>query len=156
MDIDALIQKGRSRLSEQIDIPNLFGDGTNPGPTLRFGVLDGGAWRALIRKHPVTDAESRLSGYDMDAVAREFPGMTLVDGEDADDLHRTVDGESVYQWPALFDSLSAPAMELIGVRLQAAHEMGPLQRILAAGKASKGGQRKKRSSPANSASQSGN
>lgn len=43
--------------------------------------------------------------FNIDAVARVYPGVTLLVGGEADDMYRVRDKEAVYVWPELYDEM---------------------------------------------------
>lgn len=43
--------------------------------------------------------------FNLDAVARNYPGVTLVVGDDVDDLYRVREKEAVYIWPEIYPQM---------------------------------------------------
>lgn len=147
-DIDALIAKARENFDtvKPVDQDVLLGDDV---VTVRLWPLTGVAWRELVVNHPVRDGVQHdlALGYDLESVVRAYPRVYLVDGDEVTDV--------AARWAEVCDVLSAPDLKALSFAVWGLNEYDPSQKLAAAGKASKGGLRKKRSSPANSASQSG-
>lgn len=158
MNVDDLIAKARQEIAEAKPVTKhvLLG-GELVG--VRFMPIGGDAWRDLTAQH-LPRAGSYFDqnlGYNTDAVLRDFPGMSIVRGDDVDNLRRVGDdGATRYIWADVYGVLDAPAIEILAQSLWEVHQFDAQARLVEAGKALRGGQRKKRSSPANSASPSAN
>lgn len=98
------------------------------------------AWEELTAKHPPrsgVEVDMAL-GYNLSAVVREYPRTYLVDGDEV----QPVVGE---QWAEVYDVLSGPDKKALGYAAWGLNEYDPAQRLAAAGKASAGARKKKRS-----------
>lgn len=153
MNVDDLIAKARAHIAEAEPVTKhvVLGDEM---VGVRYVPLAGDAWRGLTAQHlprPGSFMDQNF-GYDVDGVARSFPGVCIVRGDDVDDLVRVgPDGKPRHIWSEVFGVLDSPAIEIIAQSMWETHEYNPLQAMIAAGKALRGGRQKKRSSPVNSA-----
>lgn len=148
MDIDALIAKGRAAFDsvEPVDMPVTFGDAR---VTVRFWPQTGGEWRALTAVHPPRPGSvwDQNLGYNLDAVVRDYPKVYLVDGDDV--VHVSVPSDpkkpNEWRWHGLYDVLPPGDMKNLASALWGLNEYEYQKRAIAAGKASAGGRRRKRS-----------
>lgn len=149
IDVDALIAKQKAALDkvEPVTQDVLLGDEV---VGVRFWPLSGVAWRDLTARHPWReDAQFDQSlGYNLDGVLRDYPRVYLVQGDTVTDV--------ADKWAEIVDVLTGADLKNLGFAIWGLNEFDPQNRLATAGKASKGAQRKKRSSPASSASQSEN
>lgn len=149
VDVDALVAKAKAALDnvEPTDQDALLGDEL---VTVRFWPVSGQEWRELVAKHPWREGSQfdQALGYNLDSVLTEYPKVYLVQGDDVTNVSD--------RWASICEVLSAPDLKNLAIAVWGMHEFDPQRRLDAAGKASKGGRSKRRSSPANSASQSGN
>lgn len=155
MDIDELLARADEifEATEPVTQDVLLGEKVIG---VRFWPLDPGAWRDLIAGHSPRDGspQDANAGYNTDAVVPAFPNVALVDGDDVDNMIRRNDkGAEVSRWPDVYRRLSSPDKKNLALALWGLHEWAPQQRLVAAGKASSG-REKKPDSPASSASQS--
>jgi hypothetical protein len=149
VDIDSLIAKAKANLDtvEPVTQEILVG-GQLVGA--RFWPLTGPAWRDLCATNPprMGSASDQQFGYNLDAVVRAYPRVYLVEGDEITDLTVVDDaGKRVSRWPEIVDTLSGPDLKNLGYAVWGLNDYDPAQKLVAAGKASKGGLRKKRNSP---------
>ena len=98
------------------------------------------AWEELTSKYPPrTGVEADMAlGYNLSGVVRAYPRTYLVDGDEV----QPVVGD---QWAEVYDVLSGPDKKNLGFAVWGLNEYDPAQRLAAAGKASAGGRKKRRS-----------
>ncbi len=115
---------------------------------IRFMPMSGDDWYLLTMKHPPRPdvvQDSRL-GYDLRAVVEAFPEVALVVDDVVDDMMRPgPDGELVSVWPKVLSKLTKTGLHDLSTSMWSAHERDPEVRVEAAGKASAGSRKKKRS-----------
>lgn len=146
IDLDALIASARDRLenvepvTQEVDL-----GGSIVG--VRVWPLRGHEWRDLTALHPWREGSQfdQNLGYNIDAVTRAYPRVALVQGDDVEDVSA--------RWADILDVLSGPDLKNIALAVWGVNEFDPQKRMTAAGKASTGGRKRKRSSPVTSASQ---
>lgn len=158
MDLDALIADAKAKFeaTEPVTQDVLLGSKV---VGVRFWPIPGPEWRDLVASNPPRPgaAMDQNLGYNVDAVVRAFPKVALVDGDEVDNMiRRDAEGREFSKWPEVHDSLSGADLKNLAMAVWGLHEWDPQKALVEAGKALKGGSRKKRNSPANSASQSGN
>lgn len=157
LDVSALVSKAR----EQFDKVDPVEQDLLIGGELvkaRFYPVTGQEWRALVVAHPprveaegektVVIAADRPFGFDADSLLTDYPRVSLVDGDGETEL-------SAAEWADVVSVLSGPSLEAARLTVWGINVFQPAQEFTAAGKASAGGRKRKRRSPANSASQSG-
>jgi len=153
LDVDALIAKGRAQLDtvQPVTQDVLLGDEV---VGVRFWPLSGPDWRLLTAKHPAraeVTYDLRL-GYDLDAVLADYPRVFLVQGDEVVNLVSVgEDGKQVSRFPDIVKVLSGPDIRNLAMAVWGLNDYDPGKRLVEAGKALKGGRRKKRSSPGSSA-----
>ena len=142
MDIDALIAAQKATLDkvQPVDQDVMLGDDI---VTVRVWPLSGVAWRDLTAKHPWREGSEfdQQLGYNLDGVVRDYPKVYLV--ADGDPVNVTD------RWPEIVDVLTGVDIKNLGFAVWGLNEFDPANRMVSAGKASKGGRAKKPSSPAN-------
>lgn len=147
MNVDELIAKAKESVDtvKPVDQEFLLGD---EKVVARFWPVSGTDWRDLAAMHPWREGSQfdQALGYNLDAVLRVYPRVYLVQGDDVQDVSA--------KWASICELLSAPDLKNLAITLWGMHEFDPQRRMEAAGKASAGGRRKKRTSPASSASRS--
>lgn len=157
-DIEALIA-GAKKAIEQVepeDVEILLGEDL---VQIRFWPVSGQEWRGLVASHParlekdadgksVIAQQDRAHGFNVDSLTRAYPRVALVD----DDGEKPLDGTL---WGRILDVLDGPGFEGIAATIFFLNVIIPSQRTAAAGKASRGGAKRKRVSPASSGSRSG-
>lgn len=155
MNVDDLIDKAQQIASDAApETRNVILGGE--WVSVRLTKLRGDQWRDLIAQHPPRAGfMDQNLGYNLDAVTAAYPRVAIVHDGEVDDLRRTDEEGTVYVWPRIAQALEAPALETIGQALFEMHQLNPLQEMIAAGKASRGGRVTKPRSPESSASQSG-
>ena len=149
MDVAALVAKAREQFeqAEPVDQDVLMGDEV---VTVRFDPIDGQTFRALTMEHPprpkvVTDQNL---GYDIDAVVRWYPKVSLVQGDDvtrvSDPLPRKRATDPEHRpWFDVLDALEGPDLKTLASVVWGMCEYTPQKRLMRAGKASAGGRKKK-------------
>lgn len=100
----------------------------------------GSAWEELTSAHPArAGVQSDIAlGYNLAGVVRAYPRTYLVEGDDV----QAIVGE---EWGELYDVLSGPDQKNLGFAVWGINEYDPAQRLEAAGKASAGSRKRKRS-----------
>lgn len=151
IDIDALISKAREVFEqiEPVDQDVLLGEKV---VTVRVWPMEGPDWRDLIAEHPprVKSSTDSTAGYNVDSVAKVYPRLALVDGDTVDNLvRRDEKGREFSRWPEIAARLLGADLRNIASAVWGVNEFDPQKRMVAAGKGSTGGSRKKRSSPGN-------
>lgn len=139
VDVQALIAKQKQALDsvEPVTQDVLLGDEI---VGVRFWPVSPSVWEELTSSHPPrpdNPADAAL-GYNLSAVVRAYPRTYLVDGDDI----QPVVGE---QWAEVYDVLSGPDKKNLGYAVWGKNEWEHAERLEAAGKASAGKRRKKRS-----------
>lgn len=138
IDVQALIAAQKQKLDtvEPVTQEVLLGDDL---VGVRLWPLSGVAWRDLTAKHPLREDSQfdQALGYDLDGVLRAYPRVYLVNGDDVQDVAGS--------WAEICGVLSAPDLKNLAYVIWGLNEYDPAQRLAAAGKASKGSRRKKRS-----------
>lgn len=139
IDIKALVEKQKQSLDsvEPVTQDVLLGDEI---VGVRFWPVAPAVWEELTSKHPARkDNPSDASlGYNLAGVVRDYPRTYLVIGDDV----QPVVGE---QWAEVYDVLSGPDKKNLGYAVWGKNEWEHAQRLVAAGKASAGARKKKRS-----------
>lgn len=156
VDVKALVDKARQEFDqpEPSDVPVMVG---GEKVVLRFRPVRGTEWRDLVAGFPartesvdnrtVVVQADRGPGFNTVELPPAYPGVAVVEGES----EQVLSGD---EWRDLHDVLSGPDLEHVTATIWGMNVQEPLVRLRAAGKASTGGQKKKRRSPASSASQS--
>lgn len=157
IDVSALVSKAREQFDqvEPVEQDLLIG-----GELVKARVypVTGQEWRALVVAHPprtevveertvVTPAD-RPFGFNADALLPDYPRVALVDGDEEAEL-------SVAEWADIVSVLAEPSLEAARLAVWGVNVYEPSKAFADAGKASAGGQKRKRRSPASSASRSG-
>lgn len=157
VDVSALVSKAREQFDkvEPVEQELLIGGELVKA---RFYPVTGQEWRALVVAHPprtevvdgktVVIAADRPFGFNADSLLVEYPRVSLVDGDGETAL-------SVAEWGDVVSVLAEPSLEAARLTVWGVNVWGPSKEFTDAGKASAGARKKKRRSPANSASQSG-
>lgn len=157
LDVSALVSKAREEFDkvEPVEQDLLIGGELVKA---RFYPVTGQEWRALVVAHPprtevedgrtvVTPAD-RPFGFNADSLLPEYPRVALVDGDEEVEL-------STAEWAEIVSVLAEPSLEAARMTVWGVNVYQPAKAFSDAGKASAGGRKRKRRSPANSASQSG-
>ncbi|MEV4777455.1 hypothetical protein [Microbacterium sp. LWH12-1.2] len=147
IDLDALIAEAVALVedAEPELVPVVLG---RSRVGVRFVPMMGSAWRDLVLKHPPrTDVMQDVNlGYNVDAVVAAYPNVALVDGDDVDDMIREdAEGKPFSKWPTVWGALTSTGRKEVATEIWAAHELLPEKVVEAAGKASAGLRKKKRS-----------
>lgn len=152
VDVDALIKKARAALGAVVPVTAASEVMLGGKPVeVQFTPMTGPEWREFTAtRMPRAGAVSDAAGFNVDEATREYPRFRIVAGEEIDELRR----DDRYVWPDVYDVLDPAALDVITSSLLSYHLFEPMQAMVAAGKASRGGRGKKRSSPASSASPS--
>lgn len=156
IDVAALVSKAREQFeqAEPTDQEILVG---GDRVTLRVRPVTGQEWRGLVVAHPprteqvdertVVIAADRVYGFNMDTLLPEYPAVSLVDGDEETPL-------SSDEWADIVSVLAEPSLDAARLTVWGVNVYKPSKEFADAGKASKGGRKKKRRSPASSASPS--
>lgn len=138
IDVKALVAAQKQKLDtvEPVTQEVLLGDDI---VGVRFWPVAPAVWEELTSRHPARkDNQSDASlGYNLAGVVREYPRTYLVVGDEV----QPVVGE---QWAEVYDALSGPDRKNLGFAVWGKNEWEHAQRMVAAGKASAGAQKKKR------------
>lgn len=107
--------------------------------TIRLWPLTGIAYRDLCAKHANrTNSEfDEALGYNLTAVTQSYPRVYTVDGDEVVNVSD--------QWSDICAVLSGPDLKALEYAVWGLNEYEPTQRMAAAGKASAGSQKKRRS-----------
>lgn len=138
MDLKALVAKARQDFDSVEPVEQdvvLAGELV----TVRVWPLTGPQWRDLCAKHPnrTDSAFDQALGYNLTAVLADYPRVYLVNGNDVVD--------AAEDWADICAVLSGPDLKNLELAVWGVNEYDPAQRLVAAGKASAGGRKKKRS-----------
>lgn len=138
MDIKALVAKARQDMDavQAVDQDVVLGGEL---VTVRLWPLSGPGWRDLCAKHPnrADSSFDQALGYNLTAVLADYPRVYLVDGDEVVDARE--------DWADICAVLSGPDLKNLEFAVWGLNEYDPAQRLAAAGKASAGSQKKKRS-----------
>ena len=143
IDIDAGIAKARARAEkrETVTQPVIFNDAQIG---VKMTAMTDDEWRAYTLMHPPR-ASVRLdmnASTNLDSAVREYQGVVLVDGDESDDLlSKNQEGETVYRWPEVYDSLSRQDRENLAFALWMIHDSWYQEALKTAGKAQTGSPR---------------
>lgn len=109
--------------------------------TVRVFAVDSTTWTGITDRCPPRAGvvRDRQFGYSLPAAVEAYRAVVLVDGDEVDDMMRTNEGgETVSRWPEVFAALSSPDRKNIELAVWGLNEYDHVQKMLAAGKASKG------------------
>ena len=138
LDVKALVAKARQDMDsvQHVDQDVMVGD---QRVVVRLWPLSGLAWRDLCAAHPNRGASEfdQALGYNLTAVTQSYPRVYAVDGDDVTDLSD--------DWADICAVLSGPDLKALEYAVWGLNEWEPSQRLAAAGKASAGSRKKKRS-----------
>lgn len=138
MDIKALVAKARQDMDtvQSADQDVVIGGEL---VTVRVWPLSGPEWRDLCAKHPnrADSSFDQALGYNLTAVLADYPRVYLVDGDEVTDARE--------DWADICAVLSGPDLKNLEYAVWGINEYEPAQRLAAAGKASAGSRKKKRS-----------
>ncbi len=145
-DLDDLIAAAKQELAETEPVEQevLLGGKI---VTVRVSPVDGTTWEGITSKCPPRAGANRdmQLGYSLPDVVQAYRAIVLVDGDEIDDMVRTdEDGKSESRWPAVYAALSAPDRKNVELVVWGLNEYDHVQKMLAAGKASKGSASKKK------------
>jgi len=157
IDVSALVSKAREQFEQVEPVEQELLIGGDLVKT-RFYPVTGQEWRALVVAHPprtevvegrtvVTPAD-RPFGFNADALLVDYPRVSLVDGDEETTM-------TASEWADVVSVLAEPSLEAARLAVWGMNVYTPSRQFADAGKASAGGRKKKRRSPASSASQSG-
>lgn len=144
IDIDAGIAKARARAEKRETVvqPVIFNDAK---VGVQLTAMSPAEWREYTLKHPPR-ASVQLdmnASTNLDSAVRDYVGVVLVDGDETDDMKATGDdGETVYRWPEVYDSLSRQDRENLAFALWMIHDSWYQEALKTAGKAQKGSPQK--------------
>jgi hypothetical protein len=140
IDIDAGIAKARARAEKRETVvqPVIFNDAQIG---VKLTAMSDDDWRAYTLLHPPREAV-RLdlnAATNLDSAVREYQGVILVDGDETDDLlAKNEEGETVYRWPEVYDTLSRQDRENLAFALWMIHDSWYQEALKTAGKARTG------------------
>lgn len=138
MDIKALVAKAKQDMDtvSSVDQDVLV---AGEKVTVRLWPLSGVAYRDLCAKHPNRTASEfdEALGYNLTAVTQSYPRVYAVDGDEVTDIAE--------DWADICAMLTAPELKALEYAVWGLNEFEPTQRLAAAGKASAGSRKKKRS-----------
>lgn len=138
IDVAALIAAQKQELDsvKPLDQEVLLG---GEKVTVRLWPLSGKIWRDLCAKHPNRPDSpfDQALGYDLDSLLWDYPKVYLVDGDEVTDVAES--------WADICAVLSGPDLKNLAYAIWGMNEYDPAQKLAAAGKASAGKGRKKRS-----------
>lgn len=138
MDIQALVAKAKQDMDtvSAVDQEVLIGD---QEVTIRLWPMSGAAYRDLCAKHPNRTASEfdEALGYNLSGVTQSYPRVYTVEGDTVTDVSES--------WPDICSVLSAPDLKALEFAVWGLNEYEPTKRLAAAGKASAGSRKKKRS-----------
>lgn len=150
IDVKALIATAQAEFAEAepVDAPGVSIGGEKF--TVRFMPILGSAWNDLTARHPARPdvAQDIMTGHNMAETLTAYPRVLLVGDDDS-----TQDVSE--DWPEICKVLSGKDLKKISALLWYEYDRDEAA-VVSAGKASAGAKRKRRSSPANSESQSAN
>lgn len=138
MDVKALIAKARQDMDTVEPVEQVVVLGGEL-VTVRMWPLSGVAWRDLCARFP-NRSESQFDqalGYNLTAVLAAYPRVYLVNGDEVTDAKD--------DWADICAVLSGPDLKNLEYAIWGVNEYDPAQRLVAAGKASAGSRKKKRS-----------
>lgn len=138
MDIKALVAKAKQDMDTvtPTDQAVMVGD---QEVTIRLWPLSGTAYRDLCALHPnrTDSAFDEALGYNLTAVTQSYPRVYAVEGDEVTDIADS--------WADMCAVLSAPDLTALEYAVWGMNEYEPTVRRAAAGKASAGSRKKKRS-----------
>ena len=131
IDIDAMIagQKAYLESIQPVDVPVAIGE---KNLTVRVPFLmpeEFGNRTALHPPRPGVAVDLTL-WFSLDAVTKAMPNITLIDGDEVDDLFRLRDKEAVYVWPEIYRTLEPEDAQNVRMAVWALHIWEPEQRRL--------------------------
>ena len=111
---------------EPVEVESLFGETL---ATFRVPFVHPRDFNDLVERFPpgrsIIDASLWFS---LDKVAMNYPGMTLVVGDEVDDLYRVRDREAVYIWPEIYKQMPPEDAQNFRMAIWALHIWEPQQR----------------------------
>lgn len=138
MDIKALVAKAKQDMDtvSSVDQDVMIGD---EKVTIRLWPLSGVAYRDLCALHPNRSNSEfdQALGYNLTAVTQNYPRVYTVDGDAVADV--------AGDWADICSVLSGPDLKALEYAVWGLNEYEPATRLAAAGKASAGSRKKKRS-----------
>ncbi|MFC7942277.1 hypothetical protein ACFUPZ_03345 [Microbacterium oxydans] len=131
IDIDAMIagQKAYLESIQPVDVPVAIGE---KNLTVRVPFLMPEEFGNLTSLHPPRPgvAVDLTLWFSLDAVTKAMPNITLIDGDEVDDLFRLRDKEAVYVWPEIYRTLEPEDAQNVRMAVWALHIWEPEQRRL--------------------------
>lgn len=131
IDIDAMIagQKAYLESIQPVDVPVAIGE---KNLTVRVPFLMPEEFGNLTALHPPRPgvAVDLTLWFSLDAVTRAMPNITLIDGDEVDDLFRLRDKEAVYVWPEIYRTLEPEDAQNVRMAVWGLHIWEPEQRRL--------------------------
>lgn len=110
-----------------VEVETMFGD---QRATFRIPFMHPTKFNDLADQHPPRRgvAADAALWFNLAAVARNYPGVTLVLGGEEDDLYRVRDKEAVYVWPELYDEMPPEDQQNFRMAVWGLHIWEPEQR----------------------------
>ena len=143
MDIQALVAKAKHDMeARDPDNPTFIDQDVLVGEqvvTVRIWPLSGNKYRDLCALHPNRTASEfdEALGYNLTAETQSYPSVYAVDGDEVTNISDS--------WADMTAVLSAPDLKALEYVVWGLNEYEPTVRMAAAGKASAGSRKKKRS-----------
>ncbi|WP_165875437.1 hypothetical protein [Microbacterium sp. PI-1] len=129
IDIDALIagQKAYLESIQPVDVPVAVGE---KNLVVRVPFLMPTEFSNLAALHPPRPgvAADLSLWFSLDRLTRAMPNITLIDGDETDDLFRLRDKEAVYVWSEIYDALEPEDAQNVRMAVWALHIWEPEQR----------------------------
>lgn len=129
LDIDKLIAEQKAYLEsiQPVDVPVAIGE---KNLTIRVPFMMPAEFSNLAALHPPRPgvAVDLMLWFNLDAVTNAMPNITLIDGDDIDDLFRLRDKEAVYVWPEIYRALEPEDAQNVRMAVWGLHIWEPEQR----------------------------
>lgn len=145
IDLDALLEKARKfhESIEPVEVEVVVGD---RAIVVRVPYMMPAEFVELTDRYAPKPGGAVDGWWDGNGLARNFPGLVLVDGEDEDDMFVLRDREAFYRWPEVWDELSSEDRESVRSAIWGLHvyesqkrRTAALERHVAEVKSAKGG-----------------
>jgi hypothetical protein len=129
IDIDKLIAEQKAYLEsiQPVDVPVAIGE---KNLTIRVPFMMPAEFSHLAALHPPRPgvAVDLMLWFNLDAVTKAMPNITLIDGDDIDDLFRLRDKEAVYVWPEIYRALEPEDAQNVRMAVWGLHIWEPEHR----------------------------
>ncbi|MGM1017335.1 MAG: hypothetical protein ACQEW8_07350 [Actinomycetota bacterium] len=129
IDLDALLRGQQDYLDsiEPVDVPVMLGD---TSVTVRIPFVMPKVFNDLANHHPPrpgVQADLPLS-FNLDGTTRNYPDITLIDGDDVDDLLVVREKAVHYRWPEVYDALTSEDQSTVRMAVWGMHVFEPAER----------------------------